>query len=99
MSGGHQRFYIFFKKFLAWFAQVLPLTYRVLPSSAVGRFLWVRACVLRHVMLFPRGFSPPQRPNFFLRLSDLLTQFQVDTGYTWEWRDMKGVVYVRVVWA
>ena len=68
--------------------------YRVLPFFAIDRFLWVRACVLRHVMLTPGRFLPLTALSH--RLSDLLTQFQVDTDYTWEWRDMKGVVYVRV---
>ena len=51
--------------------------------------------MLRHVTLIPGRFSF-QRTTFFHRLSDLLTQFQVDTDYTWEWHDMKGVVYMRL---
>ena len=51
--------------------------------------------MLRHVTLTPGRFIR-QQPNLFHRLSELLTQFQMDTDYTWEWHDMKGVVYVRV---
>ena len=77
------------------FALVLPLMYRMLPLFAVDRFLWVRTCTLRHVTLIPGRLSF-QRTTIFHRLSDLLTQFQVDRDYTWEWHDMKGVVYMRL---
>ena len=45
---------------------------------------------------YSRQVFLPTDDYFPSLVSDLLAQFQVDTGYTWEWHDMKGVVYARV---